>query len=206
MNPIWTPAFPKVCEFIDISALFPFEFNLIPPPLLDKRLEEITQPPISPPVNWTNEPVICPLSFITSLLLELDTVVSLNPNPPIVPPENLTNEPVILPLSLKINEPSELDIDVSLIRNPAIEADVNLAAPSSVILALAFVVVEPAGVNMELAEKVPCTVTSLVIVPPSINTFDAVKSPSALTWNLEADIKWFCLPPCVGIPAAEPDM
>ena len=125
--------------------------------------------------------MICPLLFITNLLLELDTVVSLNPNPPIVPPENLTNEPVILPLSLKINEPSELDIDVSLTRNPANEADVNLAAPVEDILAEAVCVSAPAGTNIELAEKVPCTVTLFVIVPPSINTFDAVKSPSALT-------------------------
>ena len=126
--------------------------------------------------------------------------------PAIFPPLKSTFEPVICPLSLNTNEPLELDIDVSLIRNPAIEADVNLAAPSAVILADAFCVVAPAGVNMELAEKVPCTVTSLVIVPPSINTFDAVKSPNALTWNLEADINWFCLPACVGAPAAEPDM
>ena len=63
-----------------------------------------------------------------------------------------------------------------------------------------------AGVWISSAEKVPWTSTSPVIVPPSINTFDAVKSPNALTWNLEADIKLFCLPPCVGIPDAEPDM
>ena len=192
-------AFATLPTFIE-----PAEFKVTFPPINVELA--IVQPPISPPVNWTDEPVICPLLFITNLALELDTVVSLNPNPPIVPPKKLTNEPVILPLSLKISEPLELDIDVSLTRNPAIEADVNLAAPCSVILAFALSTVEPAGVNIELAEKVPCTVTSLVITPPSINTFDAVKFPSALTWNLEADIKLFCFPFCVGIPAAEPDM
>ena len=138
--------------------------------------------------------------MIKLLLLILSLPIS---QPPILPPLKNTSEPVIPPLELNINLSSNDFICVSFTAKPPIDADTNLAYPAVVISANTSPLV---GTSIELAEKVPWTSTSPVILPPVINTFDAVKLPNALTWNLDADIKLFCLPPCVGIPAADPDM
>ena len=98
--------------------------------------------------NWTFPPVSVEAAIV---------------QPPISPPVNWTNEPVICPLSLRLNAPFELEISDSLSVNPPIS-------------------------------------------PPLNNTFEPVTSPLALTWKKEDDINKFCAPPCVGIPAAEPDM
>ena len=76
---------------------------------------------------------------------------------------------------------------------PPIEPDLKFALPLASILADAFSGVVPtpaifAGVNMELAEKVPSTVTSLVITPPVSNISEAETCPPADTLNFDDDI------------------
>ena len=76
---------------------------------------------------------------------------------------------------------------------PPIEPDLKFALPLASILADAFSAVVPtpaifAGVNIELAEKVPSTVTSLVIVPPVNNISEAETCPPADTLNFDDEI------------------
>ena len=191
MNPNCIPSFPKVCEFIDISALFPFELSLIPPvPELAKLVELIVHPPISPPLNNTFEPVICPPDFKVNALLEEFICVADKSNPPIVPPLNNTFEPVICPICFILNELLEDFISSVFTVNPAIEADTNFAKPCESILddALFTVDGEPpinAGVNIELAATEPSIVTLSVIVPPVNKKLLPVTSPFCLTLNLD---------------------
>ena len=93
----------------------------------------------------------------------------------ILPLVNKTSEPVIPPLLLKIKLSFDDFIWLSFTMNPPIDAEVNLAAPSAVILAIAFVDVEPPGTNMELADKLLLITAS----PPIVNP------PSGFKWKLE---------------------
>ena len=93
----------------------------------------------------------------------------------ILPLVNKTSEPVIPPLLLKIKLSFADFIWVSFTINPPIDAEVNLAAPLAVILATAFVDVEPPGTNMELADKLLLITAS----PPIVNP------PSGFKWKLE---------------------
>jgi hypothetical protein len=73
-------------------------------------------------------------------------------------------------------------MDDVVMSHPPIDADWNIANRSASIDDEAFCLVEGfplicAGVRMLFAVTAPKIVTPSVIVPPSINTFDAVISP-----------------------------
>ena len=80
------------------TFIVPAELNWTFPPVNVELA--IVQPPISPPVNWTNEPVICPDDFKIKASFELEIILGPNSNPPITPPSNNTFEPVTSPLAL----------------------------------------------------------------------------------------------------------
>ena len=63
--------------------MFPFPFNLIPPPVLVILLPLKFHAAILPAVNNTCEPVICPLDFSIKLSFELDIAFDVIANPPI---------------------------------------------------------------------------------------------------------------------------
>ena len=87
------PVFPNVTSCIDIFLL-PASNRISVP--LDNLLASIVQPAISPPVNWTLEPVICPLSF--NFKIEPTAICpSLTVKPPAVPPLNCNADAVTAP-------------------------------------------------------------------------------------------------------------
>ena len=127
----------------------------------------------------------------------------------IVPPSNKTLDAVICPPAFNLSSWSADLISSELTTNPPIDADLNIAKPWSDIDDDAFAAVagDPpivAGVNILLADTEPNIVTSSVIVPPSINIFDAVMSPLGCIWYPEEDISSCPLAPLINWVAASP--
>ena len=105
----------------------------------------------------------------------------------VISPDILAAEAVICPIEFNIKASFVDFIWAESISNPPIDADMNLAYPSAFIVAFT---PEPSeGVEILLADKSPCIVTSAVITPPSNKKFDPVIPPSAFNTSSPLELE-----------------